>query len=63
MALSHLMHMKFSITGQYRVTFKYKWLINRGDFMGRFDCRCLVWLLKLYAITNGDSETNSRYIS
>ena len=25
--------MKFSMTGQERVTFKYKWLLNRGDHM------------------------------
>jgi len=30
--------MKFSITGQEMVTFKYRWLLNRGDHMGRFDC-------------------------
>ena len=29
--------MKFSMTGQENVTFKYRWLLNRGDHMGRFD--------------------------
>ena len=31
-------HMKFSMTGQERVAFKYRWLNNRGDHMGMFDC-------------------------
>jgi hypothetical protein len=22
------------------VTFEYRWLFNRGDYMGRFDCNC-----------------------
>jgi hypothetical protein len=26
------------MTGQERVTFKYRWLLNRGDRMGMFDC-------------------------
>jgi hypothetical protein len=30
--------MKFSITRQKMVTFKYKWLLNRGDRMCRFVC-------------------------
>jgi len=30
--------MKFSMTGQRNVTFKYRWLLNRGDCMDRFDC-------------------------
>jgi hypothetical protein len=30
--------MKFSMTGQERVVFKYRWLNNRGDHMGMFDC-------------------------
>jgi len=30
--------MKFSITGQKKVIFQYRWLLNRGDSMGRFDC-------------------------
>jgi len=30
--------MKFSMTGQTNVTFKYRWLLNRGDHMDRFDC-------------------------
>jgi len=28
------------MTGQENVTFKYRWLLNRGDCMGRFDCIC-----------------------
>jgi len=33
--------MKFSMTGEEKVTFiKYKWLLNRGDHMDRFDCTC-----------------------
>ena len=24
-----------------KVTFKYRWLLNRGDHMGRFDCICI----------------------
>jgi len=38
--------MKFPMTGQERVTFKYRWLLNRGDLMGRFDCIylcCAYW--------------------
>jgi hypothetical protein len=31
-------HMKFSMKGQEKVTFKYRWLLNGGDRMGRFDC-------------------------
>jgi len=30
-------HMKFSTTGQEKATFKYRWLLNRGNSMGRFD--------------------------
>jgi len=30
--------MKFSMTGQENVTLKYRWLLNRGDHMGRFGC-------------------------
>ena len=29
--------MKFSVTGQENVTFKYKWLLNIGDHIDRFD--------------------------
>ena len=29
--------MKFSMTGQKGATFKYKWLLNRGNRMDRFD--------------------------
>jgi len=36
--------MKVSITGQETVTFWYSWLLNRGDHMGRFNCRCLGFL-------------------
>jgi hypothetical protein len=32
--------MKFSMTGQEKVTFKYRWLLNRGDCIGRFDRTC-----------------------
>jgi len=36
--------MKFSMAGQEMVTFKFRWLLNRGDHMGRFDCTLLpVW--------------------
>jgi hypothetical protein len=31
-------HMKFSMSGQENLTFKYRGLLNRGDQMGRFDC-------------------------
>ena len=34
-------HMKFSMTGQENVTFKYRWLLNRGDHVDRFDCTFL----------------------
>jgi hypothetical protein len=30
--------MKFSVKGQEKVTFQCRWLLNRGDDMGRFDC-------------------------
>ena len=30
--------MKFSMTGQENVTFKYRWLLNSGYCMGRLDC-------------------------
>jgi len=30
--------MKVSMTGQENVTLKYRWLLNRGDCKGRFDC-------------------------
>jgi len=30
--------MKFSITGLEKITFKYRWLLNRGDCQGRLDC-------------------------
>jgi len=29
--------MKFSMTGQEKVTVKYRWLLIRGDRPGRFD--------------------------
>ena len=29
--------MKFSMTEQQKVTFEYRWLLNRGDHMGKFD--------------------------
>ena len=29
--------MKFSISGQEKVTFKYRSLLNRGDHIDRFD--------------------------
>jgi len=30
--------MKFSMTRKENVTFKYRWLLNRCDHMGRLDC-------------------------
>ena len=30
--------MKFSIAGQEKITFKDRWLLKRGDHMGRFEC-------------------------
>jgi len=30
--------MKLSMTGQKKVTFKYRWLFTRGDHIGRFYC-------------------------
>ena len=30
--------MNFSMTGQEKVTLKYRRLLNRGDCMSRFDC-------------------------
>jgi len=30
--------MKFYMTEQEKTTFKYRWLLNRGDHVGRFDC-------------------------
>jgi len=30
--------MKFSMTSQEKFTFKYRWLLNRGDHMGRYEC-------------------------
>ena len=30
--------MKFSITGQEKITFNDRWLLKRGDHMGSFDC-------------------------
>ena len=30
--------MKFSMTSQEKLTFKYRWLLNRGDHMGRYQC-------------------------
>ena len=39
--------MKFSITGQEKITFKDRWLLKRGDHMGRFDC--IYTLKKLHA--------------
>ena len=30
--------MKFSMTGQEKMTFKWRWLLNKGDCMGRYDC-------------------------
>jgi len=30
--------MKFSMTGQEKGVFKYRWLLNRGDCMVRFNC-------------------------
>ena len=35
-ALRGPIHMKFSMTG--KVTLQYRWLLNRGDCMARFDC-------------------------
>jgi hypothetical protein len=40
--------MKFYMTGQEKVTFKYSELLNRGDLMGRFDC-----IYKKYLIQHG----------
>jgi len=36
--------MKFSMTGQEKVTFKYRWLLKTGDCMGRFDCTCQYYM-------------------
>jgi len=30
--------MELSMTGQEKVTFYYRWRLNRGDHLGRFDC-------------------------
>ena len=37
--------MKFSMTGREKMTFKYRWLFNGGDHMGRFDYveSCCSW--------------------
>jgi hypothetical protein len=32
-------HVMISMTGQEKVTFKYRWLHNRGNCIGRFDCK------------------------
>ena len=29
---------KFSMIGQEKVTFKYRLLLSRGDYMDKFDC-------------------------
>jgi hypothetical protein len=31
------MHMPFSMLGQESLTFKQRWVLNRGDRVGRFD--------------------------
>jgi len=33
------------MTGQEKVNLKYRWLLNRGDRMGSFDCSCKIWWL------------------
>ena len=44
-------HIKFSKTGQEKVTFK-RWLLNRGDCMARFDCNDLIHVdLKFISFT------------
>ena len=30
--------MKFSIISQEKLTFKHRWLLNRGDHIGRYQC-------------------------
>jgi hypothetical protein len=53
--------MKFFIQGQEKVTSLYRWLLNRGDCMGRFDC--LFCLLITYVINFfflGDNSILSR---
>ena len=39
--------MKFSLTEQEKVIFKYRWLLNRGDHIGGFDCLCIL-LIQIY---------------
>jgi hypothetical protein len=39
----------FSTTGHKKVTFKYRWLLNRGDLMGRIDCICVHFLTDLWS--------------
>ena len=38
--------MKCSMRGQEKVTFSYKWLLNRGGLMGRFDCFIYFFVLQ-----------------
>jgi hypothetical protein len=40
--------MKSSMTGQEKITLKYRWLLNRGDSMGRFDYITLTTLMSLF---------------
>ena len=35
---------KFLWQDKKKVTFLYRWLLNRGDYMGRFDCILYEWL-------------------
>ena len=39
-------HIKCSMMGQEKVAFKYRWLLNWGDCMGRFDCLYSQYIVK-----------------
>jgi len=40
--------MKFSTTGPEKVTFKNRWLLNRGDHMGRIDYNTNLYIYHFY---------------
>ena len=56
------------MTGQEKVTFKYWWLLNRGDYMDRSDCTVVYNLifkcwLRLSTLFNGTNTTNMTTVS
>jgi hypothetical protein len=43
--------MKFSWTGLDKGDLTYRWLLNRGDHMGKFDCTLFIKVVNVLVIT------------